>query len=962
MKKKITGLTAFLLSVVMCISFVCPGFAAALPDGVERVDIAEAFPKAERLADSLLSQNEMTADLGATIYGALFADSTLNSLFCGIYSALAENESTFSGIGLDISVAAVAAQLESYPEVYEYLSSKQSWDEALPGMNCKWGITSKDGFSHAAAGILAPLNALLYTLLCGGRYKVNALIYIDGDMGYLNAIVPVLQAAGCPSIMSNDAFCAAAKENHYSMIKNILSMLYSCIDAIIASPVSKLCEVLPCIAYFIKNDGVSNAVNTLVSPMQVQVGLFKLSGLDKILESTGMLSNAADLTDMLENVDIGALTGTELDLELPELDLDALAACCTYANGSYTSDREAALCEILRWALKLFRANKTALLSGMGDMPAEAAGFIDGLLSRSDDELLKLLFDILNLDSDDTVLEYAWSYPAYTPGTVAYTPNLTEAEYKKVLSEIDGTLNEFLSEFGDGSLTSTLSTAIYSNKLVTTLVKTLYGALYSEETSAVFGMLGLDASTEGISTLIASSYPSAAHSISAALEWENVNENTVSWGFYNGNRRGFRSALIAVLSPVMPLLNILLAEAETELFDAIKISGSNGYNTAVIPLLEGLGCSDIRSYSQYKAASNAEEALACIIDPVLGLADALIAAPVSTLCEKLPNIVYFVNSGGIKQCISNLLYPVTVLLQKLGMEDMLPDSLSQLGDIDVAGLLTQLSDGGTLPFKLPAPDLEYIASLGTAEVMDSRRTYNGLFTDYTYIRADAPAVLVTLLRYVIGALSDPANGDGLSSLMGGDMGGNDMFAMYAGNITEQFKTMSVDEIIEWLYNLLFRETPKREIIPEDNYIPTVIYEPEPDRTVIKRALIIAAAVGIPTLLVIYLSKRDVNAKKEKKQRKKLKKQAEKAEKQKNTAAGKAAARKNTAAAATPVKKDTLAAPQNANADMTLRKRENAREMAKLKIRQDRALKKALRDAKKADKYYEQAVKEAGKSR
>lgn len=1001
MKKISVKIIALLLCCLMLFSGALPAFAAALPEGVEASAVLDAIPKAEKLVSSLLSQNEMTADLSRSVYDALFSDATMNSLLTGVYSALAENESTFTTLGLDISVSAVAGQLKNYPEVYEYLSSKQSWSEVLSGsMNCRWNIKNKSSFSHAAAGILAPLNPLLYTLLCGGRYKVNALIYVDGDNGYQNAVVPILRALNCPSVMSPADFASQASQNNYSMVKNILAMLYDTIDYISASPVDRLCTVLPCAAYFLQNNGVSQAMDTLIAPMKVQVGLFQLSGLDKILKSTGMLSDAGNITELLEKADFSALTGTDMDLDLPELDLAALAACCTCTNGSYVSDKASAFCEILRWALRLFRQNKNKLLAQFG-AAGDVAGFADTLLGRSDDELIGLLLDILNLNSDDIILEYEWKYPDYVPGTITYTPNLTETEYTKVLSGIDDTLNEFMTEFGDGSLSSTLSAAIFSNSLVTTVAKTLYGALYSEDTAALLNMVGLDASPAGVAKVLSSSYPGAARRISSALKWENVKENTVSWDFSNGSRKGFRKALTAVLRPLIPFLDLLLAEGSMELLGAIRIKGSNGYNTAVIPILEGLGCNDVKAYAQYKTARGTDDMITFILDPVCDLLETFTEKPVATICEKLPNIVYFVNSGSIKQCMENLMYPVKVLLEKFGMSEMMPQGFNELGDIDVSKLITQLSENGTLPFTLPAPELNFLASLGTAEKYDSKRTYNGLFTSYTAIRADSPAVLVTVLRYIIGALADPANGDALSSFMGGDaMAGNDMFAMYAGNITEQFKTMSTDEIIEWLYNLLFRETPKKEITPTDEYIPTIIYQPEKDYTALKRGILIAAVILLPTLLVVYLSKRDVHAKKERRQRKKLKKQAAKeAAKQNRSAAVKNTAIRNAALKKAAQEKQTkLAADphilpeKNAQGgiDFASRSRrpdipednislqidraesktannlheqiEKNRELTKLRVRQEKAVKKAMREAKKADKYYEQALRESKKRR
>ena len=43
--------------------------------------------------------------------------------------------------------------------------------------------------------------------------------------------------------------------------------------------------------------------------------------------------------------------------------------------------------------------------------------------------------------------------------------------------------------------------------------------------------------------------------------------------------------------------------------------------------------------------------------------------------------------------------------------------------------------------------------------------------------------------------------------------------------------MTEDELIEWLYNLLFKERAQIEIVVDENYSPTIIFaEPEKDYT------------------------------------------------------------------------------------------------------------------------------------
>ena len=83
--------------------------------------------------------------------------------------------------------------------------------------------------------------------------------------------------------------------------------------------------------------------------------------------------------------------------------------------------------------------------------------------------------------------------------------------------------------------------------------------------------------------------------------WSKVNLNGVSWGFYNGRRTGFENAFVATLRPLYPLLEVVLRGKTITFMESIKITGGEGYNTAIIPVLEALGCNsrNIKTYNQY---------------------------------------------------------------------------------------------------------------------------------------------------------------------------------------------------------------------------------------------------------------------------------------------------------------------------------------------------------------------------
>ena len=60
--------------------------------------------------------------------------------------------------------------------------------------------------------------------------------------------------------------------------------------------------------------------------------------------------------------------------------------------------------------------------------------------------------------------------------------------------------------------------------------------------------------------------------------------------------------------------------------------------------------------------------------------------------------------------------------------------------------------------------------------------------------------------------------------------------------------MTEDELIEWLYNLLFKERAQIEIVVDDEYNPTIIYkEPEKNYTplyILGGFALVAGVIGI----------------------------------------------------------------------------------------------------------------------
>ena len=87
-------------------------------------------------------------------------------------------------------------------------------------------------------------------------------------------------------------------------------------------------------------------------------------------------------------------------------------------------------------------------------------------------------------------------------------------------------------------------------------------------------------------------------------------------------------------------------------------------------------------------------------------------------------------------------------------------------------------------------------------------------------------------------------------------GGNDTFATYSSSIGEQFAEMTEDELIEWLYNLLFKERAQIEIVVDEDYSPTIIYkEPQKDYTAFYFLGGFAAVAGVIGIIIFCNRKR-----------------------------------------------------------------------------------------------------------
>lgn len=855
-----------LISVLLCVLMLSlsltPAFAAVTyPAGVTEQTAQQSAEKTDALIKNAVNTLEHKS-LDKLVYPMLFADDTLSGILLSFYQGLSENASSLERLGIDVSTAKVAAGLSAYPSVAQKVSAAADWSVVnLDGAS--WGVNSKQEFANAFAAMLSSFNDVLYMVLCSGNYS-SGIIKIKGDDGYNNGIISMLSALGCTSIMGNEQFKGQASENKNSMIANIVLSVLSMVNTVLEAPATRLSAIMPNLAHYLKNGGFENSVNALMSPLTLGIGkyisLFSGSNMLSLLmfiqdPSKYTINFSENMTTILND----AMANSELSIA--EIDLDAIAACGTLNGDTVEANIGESYTMIFCWLIDTLKLNKDKLTQMMNEQGGAIMGaasgaeqsidigkMIDGLLAKSTDEIFAMLVSLLTAEAGEDI-EYEWQTPQFSKTQVSYTANLGQEKYQRVLDGIDDLLSEFIAENEKGStLQSLLKSNIYSPQLISTLVTAVYGALSDGEMASMMSMLGLPVSPYQLaSKLTGRQFSSARNTLSRYSSWKNVNPNNLYWGFVAGDAKGFKNALVAVLSPFEPLLKMLLVSGKIEILGAVNICGSNGYNTAIIPLLEAIGCpsDDIMTYEQLKAKADTDGVLSNLLTPILSLVDKVIEKPIYTLTEILPNLIFFVQNGSLMQCIENLIQPLTKLLEQFSI------SLSSLGvdfeSMKSKDILSELSEKVpelTDEIKLSKPNLASLAGIGELVTIESKRTYQGAAVQLSYVKADQTAVLITLLRYFVGLLKDPANGELMGGMMGG-FGDNEMFAQASGGIGDEMAAMSVDETIEWLYKLLFRERAVSTSVEPEEYTKVIVYQPEKESNV--------KQVVVPIILVLLVA-------------------------------------------------------------------------------------------------------------
>lgn len=163
----------------------------------------------------------------------------------------------------------------------------------------------------------------------------------------------------------------------------------------------------------------------------------------------------------------------------------------------------------------------------------------------------------------------------------------------------------------------------------------------------------------------------------------------------------FATGLAYVLKPAARLLGWLLLGQDYGFFvDSatgqdilITVPGFNGYDSAVVLLLEALGCKNVNEGGTLKAGrdyiSNEDKLLKDVIDALLARVDEILANPIDEILGLLPELIYFVNAGGLNAIVQNLAGGIFKVIDYVNDSGLLKDPIEiDLNDL-VSGFINE---------------------------------------------------------------------------------------------------------------------------------------------------------------------------------------------------------------------------------------------------------------------------------
>ncbi|MBO5396574.1 MAG: hypothetical protein J6A97_06805, partial [Clostridia bacterium] len=677
-----------------------------------------------------------------------------------------------------------------------------------------------------------------------GSYKYNDIITLTGGRAYDYALVPILEALGIEMPAADTFYITDADGNGtYNVglaIDSILESVFNLIDEVSANPTKGVLDLLVNVLYFINADGIKTSVNNILAPIDALIA--KVSPL--IPELEGKTSIAAllaetvgfDISDLTMMNILGIInekTGLVMSWEMAEILLTFYVGELQQfdsANGFdayrmvYTDEEcyHDMLTIVLAFAIDLVKQNGPVITELLGENGAEIYAAINALLTpytvTYSDIDWGYMYGNEDVADNTAALEAAGKFKAvpkfqYLKYATDWTPETANEVYSELNSVIAYALGEFAGESSIAALLQgVLEDNVYTEQNLKTVVELIVNAL-----------AGLDKSLANTIGIVVDADISTWFSFceEQVVDGETKYVCTKEWGVDDAadKKAVFVDAVKEILQPANRLLSWFFFEDTFTFFkDATKetlitINGGKGYDEALVPIFEALGCvlqPASTYYNNETKTYNVDVAVADLLESVLALVDKVSENPAKEVMTLLPNLLYFINADGLVASVNNLLAPVEALFGVVapllgdiaGDAETLAELLNGLVGVEIANLNTDtllaLLESETVGLVMNddmKAVIKNIFALGVAQKFTSANGESAYRVDITGKEYD---VLTVVLSFAIDAfklnkalfadlLKNEALYDAIVELIAGlniDADPINWAYMYSGNMEE----------------------------------------------------------------------------------------------------------------------------------------------------------------------------------
>ena len=586
---------------------------------------------------------------------------------------------------------------------------------------------------------------------------ITLMLDMSANDGYDNVLAPLFELLGLTNIPHGESMTGIRD----LLEDGLFAMIDQLIAKIDANPIKTILDVVPNLVYALEADLIAPVLNFLETNIYYEADTHysanayftnvtgDLSGVMKADEPAYI--NVGEMLD-LESLGLNLSDGLAgilemLNINIPTPDVSVLATAgelvwkdtnrsrWTYSYqptgiSGKAAHIEANRADVLEYLLKYALDNLPELLAAFKVDTSTMAELVQTILtnvSNNADASVAAVVELFNQKIYNTLENYEWfDASTYVTGTVeGFTP--ATQIYMNPGNDWTEEKAEYLYENLDTLVTAVLETAkldlnketeeletieevfadlingLFTNKTVTALAKLLskldLNALLAGEDGeeAAVDANGLVKNLLDIDLSVYSKYAELAE------------DEVVDFGVTDAET--FVDALVELLAPLKGVLDFILAGGNIEITFAkgtddeekVTLLGYNGYNNAIIPLLEALGC-------DVKTLNAGDNALEVILDTLVAKINALTInteenakdGVIYGIIDMIPGIIYFLSSDGLTTTVRNLLQPVYVIL----------DIIRPIYDVDLDTLLANIEvKGKPLGLDLDNINTEFVIGL-----------------------------------------------------------------------------------------------------------------------------------------------------------------------------------------------------------------------------------------------------------